>query len=46
VILNAVDYAGRDHTLNYVLDDNVVISGARELEIMEAQRARSGRFTG
>jgi len=46
VILNAVDYAGRDETLGYVLDDDVVVSGARELEIMEAQRAQSGKFTG
>ncbi len=46
VILNAVDYAGRDETLDYVLNDEVVVSGARELEIMEAQRARSGKFTG
>jgi len=46
VILNAVDYAGRDESLDYVLDDDVVVSGARELEIMEAQRAQSGKFTG
>jgi len=46
VILNAVDYAGRDESLDYVLDDDIVVSGARELEIMEAQRARSGKFTG
>ena len=46
VILNAVDYAGRDESLDYVLDDDIVVSGARELEIMEAQRAQSGKFTG
>ena len=46
VILNAVDYAGRDENLDYVLDDDIVVSGARELEIMEAQRAQSGKFTG
>ncbi len=46
VILNAVDYTGRDENLDYVLNDEVVISGARELEIMEAQRAQNGKFTG
>jgi len=46
VILNAVDYAGRSEDLDYVLDDSIVVSGARELEIMEAQRAQSGKFTG
>ena len=46
VILNAVDYAGRDEDLDYVLNNEVVVSGARELEIMEAQRAQSGKFTG
>ncbi len=46
VILDAVDYTGRDETLDFILDDEVVVSGARELEIMEAQRARSGKFTG
>ena len=46
VILNAVNYAGRDEALDYVLDDDIVVSGARELEIMEAQRARNGKFTG
>ncbi len=46
VILSAVDYAERDATLDFVLDDEVVVSGAREIEIMEAQRAQSGKFTG
>jgi len=46
VILSAIDYAGRDENLDFILDDEVVVSGARELEIMEAQRAQSGKFTG
>ncbi len=46
VILDAVDYEGRDESLDYVLDNEIVVSGARELEIMEAQRAKSGKFTG
>ena len=43
-ILNAVQYTGRDEDLNFVLDDNIVISGAREIEIMESQRQSSGKF--
>jgi hypothetical protein len=32
--------------LDYVPDPNIVVSGARELELMEAQRLRSGKFIG
>ena len=46
VILNAVNYDGRDENLDFTLDHEVVISGAREIEIMEAQRTRSGKFIG
>jgi len=46
VILNKVDYENRDMNLDYVLDQDVVISGARELEIMETQRAKQGKFIG
>jgi polyphosphate kinase 2 len=46
IILNTVDYEERDSSLDYALNPDVVISGARELEIMEAQRARSGKFIG
>jgi len=46
IILNTVDYEDRDSNLDYALNPKVVISGARELEIMEAQRARSGKFIG
>ena len=46
VILNSVDYEGRDESLDYSLIPDVAISGAREMEIMEAQRAKSGKFTG
>jgi len=46
VILSSVDYVGRDPELDYVLDDEVVVSGAREIEIMEAQRAQNGKFIG
>jgi polyphosphate kinase 2 len=46
VILNSVNYEGRDESLNFALDHEVVISGAREVEIMDAQRASSGKFIG
>ncbi len=46
VILNTVNYTDRDETINYSLDPKVVISGAREIEIMDAQRMSSGKFLG
>jgi len=46
VIINSVNYEGRDETLDYTLDPEIVISGAREIEIMNAQRTRSGKFIG
>jgi len=44
VILNSVPYDRGDLELDYVPDPDVVISGSRELEMMEAQRLRSGKF--
>ncbi len=44
VILNSTDYEGRDETLDYSVDPDIVISGAREVEIMDAQQQRSGKF--
>ncbi len=46
VILNAVPYERLDPRLDFVPAHKVVISGARELELMEAQRLREGRFVG
>ena len=46
VILNSVHYEDRDEMLDFVLDSDIVVSGARELELMEAQRLRSGKFIG
>jgi polyphosphate kinase 2 len=46
VILNSVNYAGRDPHLNYALDPEIVISGAREIEIMDAQITSTGKFIG
>ncbi len=44
VILNAIDYEGKDTDLDFVPDPKVVVSGAREIEKMEADRLRSGKF--
>ena len=46
VILNSVPYERLDDELDFVPDSNIVISGSRELEMMEAQRLRSGKFLG
>lgn len=46
VILNSVDYAHRDENLNYALDSEIVISGAREIEIMDSQITSNGKFIG
>ena len=44
VILGAVDYDGRSPELDYVPDSEIVVSGAHEVDIMEADRVRKGRF--
>jgi polyphosphate kinase 2 len=44
VILNSVPYERGDPTLDFVPDPEIVVSGSRELETMEAQRLRSGKF--
>ena len=46
VILNSINYEDRDESLNYALNPEIVISGAREIEIMEAQRTSGGKFIG
>jgi polyphosphate kinase 2 len=46
VILNSVPYERLNPELDFVPDPEIVISGARELEIMEAQILRVGRLTG
>jgi polyphosphate kinase 2 (PPK2 family) len=46
VILNSVDYTDREEVLDYSLDPEVVISGAREIEIMDAQVTKTGKFVG
>jgi len=46
VILNAVPYERGNQDLDFVPDSKVVISGAREKEIMDAQRIKLGSFVG
>jgi polyphosphate kinase 2 len=45
-ILNSVPYERGSQELDFVPDPQVVISGAREVEQMEAERIRRGRFIG
>ena len=45
VILDAVDYDGRSPDVDFVPDRDIVFSGAQELQMMDAERIRKGRFT-
>jgi len=45
VILNSVDYEDRADNIDFSLNQDIVISGAREIELMEAERAKKGKFT-
>jgi polyphosphate kinase 2 len=42
LILNHVPYKKLDEKLNFVTDPEIVISGARELELLEAERLKHG----
>jgi polyphosphate kinase 2 len=44
-ILNSVPYERSNNEIDYVPDPEVVISGSREVEQMEAVRIRRGKFT-
>ncbi len=44
VILDAVDYEDRNLELDHVPDPRIVVSGAHEIELMEADRFGRGRF--
>lgn len=44
IILNAVPYADRDESLDFVPDADRVASGALEIELMESDRLRRGKF--
>ncbi len=46
VILGSIDYERRDPDLDYAPDADIVLSGARELELMRDQRLKSGEFVG
>ena len=46
VILDAVDYEDRNMDLNFVPDPDIVVSGSHEVELMEADRIRQGKFRG
>ncbi|BAL87023.1 putative polyphosphate kinase [Actinoplanes missouriensis 431] len=46
VILNAVDYKGRDRELDFTPDPEIVVPGIEEIALMEAERRNSGKFTG
>ncbi len=43
VILNAVNYAGRDRSLDFTPDPEIVISGEDELDRMDRERDQLGR---
>ena len=45
MMLDAVDYEDRDLSLDFVPDPDIVVSGAHEVELMEADRIRQGKFT-
>jgi polyphosphate kinase 2 len=45
-ILNSVPYDRGNQEIDFVPDHRVVISGAREVEQMEAERIRRGKFIG
>jgi len=44
IILNSAPYDRLDPDLDFVPDSDVVVSGSRELEMMEAERLKSGKF--
>ena len=44
VILNSVPYKRSNPDLDYIPDPDIVVSGAREIETMEADRLNKGKF--
>lgn len=44
VILKSTDYKGKDYSLDYETDPDVVISGEKEADIMKLQRKELGKF--
>lgn len=45
LILDSVPYERLDPKLDFVPNSRVLVSGSRELEIMEAQLLKIGKFT-
>ena len=45
VILDSVEYEDRDLSLEFVPDPEIVVSGSHEVELMEADRIRAGKFS-
>ena len=44
VILNCINYENRDPDIDFIPDPGVVVSGSREIELMEADRIKTGKF--
>jgi polyphosphate kinase 2 len=44
IILNSVNYKDRDLNLDYRVNPEVVVSGSREVELMERQQQAEGKF--
>ncbi len=44
VILNSVDYENRSTDLDFSMDEEIVVSGAHELEIMDKHLKKMGKF--
>ncbi len=45
VVLNSLNYENRAKDVDFVPDSKVVVSGSREIELMEEERMRTGHFT-
>ena len=46
IILQTVAYRGRNRKINYESDPDIVIDGALELKVMDAQRRKTGKYVG
>ena len=46
VILNSVHYEGFNEELDFEPDDKIVVSGSREIDRMDKQLRKKGKFTG
>jgi hypothetical protein len=46
LILRTVPYRGRNRRISYEPDPDIVIDGALEAKVMEAQRRKTGKYLG